>query len=157
MIMTGRLGVFRIQGTQEELIADTETILPTLRECEIWWDTIDLESRFGQGWESRLWRHRGYDTDMMHPLDVFILPVRIMQEVTDKFYYQISTLKGLLLLPTGLKSGESRRVGLMQAFSYFESQKCFSRPKVFMARTEISNQQYYESKDDCCNYRITIV
>lgn len=81
------------------------------------WDTQEIEAMFGKSGErTSLWRYSTYGTGKgsyrsLNSLDVFYLPVRVMDADPSGNDYEAPMLTGLLLLPTGKQRGHFRRVG----------------------------------------------
>jgi hypothetical protein len=118
MNLTGRLGVFRIEKEKLDTpVNGNGDLICTKRWVMASWDTQELEDIFGRsGRQTHLWRYSTYGTGKgssgnMNSLDVFYMPVRIMDADPDGSDYEQPMLTGLLLLPTGKQKGEYRRVG----------------------------------------------
>ncbi|KAL2136225.1 hypothetical protein VTI74DRAFT_4855 [Chaetomium olivicolor] len=124
LTLTGRLGVFRIVKNGPENSANDGDNQDTNRSPEsktLWiiasWDTQELAEKFGtSGPRTYVQHHSTYGTGKgarrsMHPLDIFFVPVRVMDADPDGHDFEQPMLTGLLLLPTGNKKGMFRRIG----------------------------------------------
>ena len=116
--LIGRLGVFRIdKENPDNPVDEIGNLVYPKRWITASWDTQELEEMFGKsGRHTDLWRYSTYGTGQgssgnMNSLDVFYMPVRIMNADPDESDYEQPMLTGLLLLPTGKQKGQYRRVG----------------------------------------------
>lgn len=103
LTLTGRLGVFRINKGGFQKPGDMGNIIGTERLVRTSWDTLDAEKQYGESGKTRLWRYSRYGNAKgprmkQHQLDVFSLPVRIMDADATEVDYEMPLLTGLLLL-----------------------------------------------------------
>ena len=120
LTLTGRLGVLRIVKNSAN-DGDHQDASGMPESKKLWiapsWDTQELAEQFGTSGQrtyvqhhSTYWTRKGARRSM-HPLDVFFVPVRVMDSDPDGADYEQPMLTGLLLLPTGDKKGMFRSVG----------------------------------------------
>jgi hypothetical protein len=164
LTLTGRLGVFRIIKDESETpVKDKVTrgkggsangrLESEERAVIASWDTQELSERFGHSDKryTRLQRYSAYGAGNIaggdvNPLDVFFVPVRIMDADPDGRDYEQPMLTGLLLLPTGNKKGVFRRVGQFElALDWMDSQR-EEGFEYFSKSTAILDNRYYVSK-----------
>ncbi len=165
LTLTGRLGVLRIvktptnAGGHKDADGNPESkklwIVPS-------WDTQELAEQFGtSGQRTYVKRYPTYWTRKgtklsMHPLDVFFVPVRVMDSDPDESDYEQPMLTGLLLLPTGDKKGTFRRVGQFELSGHWMRpyEEAFETLSKSTARLD---SELYLSKDKRGRYTIRIV
>jgi hypothetical protein len=86
--MVGRLGVFRINKAKtDEPDSESVSLVKVKRSVSVSWDTTEQEDIFGKSGSTELWRHSTYGSAKktkwkLDPLDVFYLPVRVMDAYT---------------------------------------------------------------------------
>lgn len=163
MTLTGRLGVFRID--KEKLgnpVNGNGNLIRTQRWVVASWDTQELEAIFGKsGQNTVLWRYSTYGTGKgssgsMNSLDVFYLPVRVMDADPDESDYELPMLTGLLLLPTGKQKGLYRRVGQFElSEQWLRGGKESIEP--LTESTSILDTRFFVSKHKHGQYTICIV
>ncbi len=169
LTMTGRLGVLRIVKDVPESSTKSGVNQDANRGPEKerqWfsasWDTQELAERFGSpGFYTYVQHHSTYGTGKgargtLHPLDVFFVPVRVMDSDPDDYDYEQPMLTGLLLLPTGNKKGTFRRIG------QFELSGHWIRPheeafEYLSKSTVLLENRWYVSKHKGGQYTICIV
>ncbi|KAG4442991.1 hypothetical protein IFR05_001522 [Cadophora sp. M221] len=109
--ITGPLSVVRIdkESSHNPDAGDEDLILLKI-QANILWDTKEVEETFGKSHRNtNKRRYSRYDTkkrasEEVNPLDVFYLPVRIMEAADPcSNFSERPVLTGLLLLPTGQK------------------------------------------------------
>lgn len=86
-------------------------------------------------------------------LDVFYLPIRLMDENLGDGHGEMSVLKGLLLMPNDKKHGEYRRIGMFEVADVWKG-NCVQTMRC--NRTEIYSPKYFLSKRGT-NYTIAVV
>lgn len=165
LTLTGRLGVLRIvknvSNDKDHQDADRNP-----ESKKLWiaasWDTQELAEQFGtSGQRTYVKHHPTYWTRKgarlsMHPLDVFFVPVRVMDADPDEHDYEQPMLTGLLLLPTGDKKGTFRRVGQFELSGHWMRpyEEAFETLSKSTARLD---SELYLSKDKRGRYTIRIV
>jgi hypothetical protein len=157
--MTGRLGVLRIDKKKSENAGSyDESLINIKRRVIASWDTVEIEKVFGESGYIELWRYSEYGTakgmkQKPDSLDVFYLPVRVMDAVPYVGDFEYPVLTGLLLLPTGKKNGQFRRVG------QFEIPKDLDTNSIapFTNKTNVLDQRFFMSKDKKGNFTVSIV
>jgi hypothetical protein len=133
-------------------------ILSKTHRIFISWDTVERQRTFGKSGDTQIWRHSRFGIPKgpmatPHPLDVFYLPIRIMDADPDDTDWEAPFLSGLLLLPTKNKNGEFRRVG---HFEMSEHQEVDSvRP--LAQKTDVLDPRFFISKHSSGDYTISIV
>jgi hypothetical protein len=161
--MTGPLGVLRMEkeGVQPP-VPDDETIIHEKRWVLPHWDTKELKERFGGSKYAGAWRYSTYGSNgkVKHrpdceSLDVFYMPIRVMGYCEDGDDDEWPKLAALLLLPTGKKRGQYRRVGLLECLSRGD-EKVWSG-KALRNKTKILSPRYYVREDKPKDYEIEIV
>jgi len=123
------------------------------------WDTKELEHQFSKSGDTKLWRYYEYglakETEhRADPLDVFYMPVRVMDENPNNTGHpEEPTLKGLLLLPTRKKNGYFRRVGRFEI-----SEHCTGiEVSPFTNKMRALSPRFYISKGKNGDYTIIVV
>jgi Heterokaryon incompatibility protein (HET) len=150
--MTGRLGVLRIKKDDAPLPdpAD-ENLVHIERQARIHWDTQDLEHQYCPSGDHVVWRYTTYTTPasttqcVSRYLDVFVMPVRIMEEDPDGRDWEAPLLVGLLLLPTRKRKGQYRRVGLIEATQHWYGDNAV---KPFTNTTKIRETAFFAAAGD---------
>jgi hypothetical protein len=157
--MTGRLGIFRINKDGSSLPDPGDvTIVHTQRRVDVYWDTIALRKKYGKSGETKVWRYCEYISPKASKsnkwlLDVFYLPVRIMHADPYTYDYERPMLTGLLLLPTGKKNGQFRRVGVYE-LSEFSVENGIAP---LINTTQQINPTYFVSRGKNYKYTIEII
>jgi hypothetical protein len=163
--MIGRLGVLRINKDRlEDAGSGNGNIIHEKHWINIYWDTQELEATFGKTYSgSSVWRYSTYGTNRnvsegLNPLDVFYLPVRIMDSDPDGSDYESPMLTGLLLLPTGKHKGEYRRVGQFElserSLPYDQREESF---KPLTKPTGLMDGRFYLAKQKHGQYTFNVV
>jgi hypothetical protein len=163
MILTGRLGVFRIEkGKLDSQIHGNGNIIPIKQWIAASWDSQELEAIYGKtGRHTYLWCYSTYGTARgpgkgLNPFDVFYMSVRIMDADPDTSDYERPMLTGLLLLPTGKRNGQYRRVGQFELSEHwFKHEKESIEP--LTGSTGIMDKRFYMSKHKHGQYTISVV
>lgn len=106
---------------------------------------------------TRLRRYSRYGTEKgpnieVNPLDVFYLPVRIMDADPDSSDSERPVLTGLLLLPTG-KKGQFRRVGQFERMEHWDENEIESLTET----TRILDYRFFLSRQKHGEYSISII
>jgi hypothetical protein len=159
LTLTGRLGVFRINKGGFQKPGDMGNIIGTERLVRTSWDTLDAEKQYGESGKTRLWRYSRYGNAKgprmkQHQLDVFSLPVRIMDADATEVDYEMPLLTGLLLLPTGKKQGQFRRVGQFEITEQWWGGNVITP---FTNETNIVDERFFVFKHKNGDYTISIV
>lgn len=171
MNLTGRLGVFRIdKENSSNPISRNGDIIPTKRWVHASWDTKEVQDIFAKpghntdlpGYEVYLWRYSSYRTgkrsnEDLDPLDVFYMPVRIMEADPNGYDYERPMLTGLLLLPTGKRKGEYRRVGQFELSEHDIRSEDGESIESLTETTRISDNRFFVSRRKNGEYTICVV
>jgi len=146
--MVGRLLAVRVQAVDKS----QERTEGSFR-CNIFWDTTELESQFGLSGEWDLVRIPQLQVantvdakTLKTEWDIFMIPVRVTEDMAEFDNMWNVYLKGLLIVPTGRCDGEFRRVGLVRVeYDLFTS----------VESTAIVDSRYFTSvKDKWCTVSI---
>ena len=167
LTITGRLGVFRISKDKSNKPGShTGNLVGSKKSVRAYFDNTTYESTFGVSsmaipQDTDLWRYNTFGTTQrarakLNPLDLFFLPVRVMDCDPDVSDYEQPMLTGLLLLPTGKKRGEFTRVGMYE-ISVFWLPNRDEGLKPFLGRTDILDDRFYMKKHGNGDYTVTIV
>jgi hypothetical protein len=159
LTMTGRLGVFRINkdkrsqpGSHSGNLADTK-VLKVLGL----WDTTEYEQTFGVSGITQLWIYTTYGTTKkpaeVHLLDVFYLLVRVIDHKTEVQGLGQYRLSGLLLLATGKKKGQFRRIGMFEVRGNWGT----GLLSEFSCKTDILDPRFFKRKRGNGDYTVSIV
>lgn len=163
VILTGCLGVFKIEN---EVPDDRKTESGTLDHTRRWvaasWDTQELEAKFGKSNQhTNLRRYLTYgigkgSSRSSDSLDVFYVPLRLMDSDTEDTDMEEPMLTGLLLLPLGKQKGVYQRIG------QFELSQQWLRAgdrsiEPLTESTNILDQRLFVSKQKYGKYTICII
>jgi hypothetical protein len=144
LTITGPLGIFRINryGGFQHIprsgnLDDSKDLL-----VDGWWDTTDYTRIFGKSGYTCLRKYPAYggteeSQTEANLLDVFYLPIRAVYTDT-----KTELLSGLLLLPTGKKEGQFRRVGIFETGTTFGDGPIHE----FMGKTDIFDSRFFKRK-----------
>ncbi|KAK6078298.1 heterokaryon incompatibility protein [Seiridium cupressi] len=162
--ITGRLGVFRVDASKtlkvppangKGKLAARKTWIPA--SC----DTLDNQAVFGLSGRTELWRYIEYGTKTITKskskarrgqLNVFHLPMRIMDADPDERDWEAPMLTGLLLLPAE-RDGHYRRIGQYEVSEHWEA----GSVAFFTNKTVLLDSTMYISKDTKGDYKINII
>jgi hypothetical protein len=160
LTMTGRLGVFRIDKEKSGNAGSNNEILVNIqRWVKVSWDTVEIEKVFGKPGDTVLWRCSQYGTAKgtklkRDSLDVFYLPVRIMDTNRDTHGFEIQMLTGLPLLPTGKKYGQFRRVGQFETLYDWDTINYIGP---FTNKSNVLDERFFMSKHKNGDFTVSIV
>jgi hypothetical protein len=153
------LGVFRVdRDNQNTPGSHTGNLVGKKKWIIASWDTIEQQKAFGNSEHTEVWRYGRFGIPKgsmakVHALDVFYLPVRIMDADPDERDWEAPMISGLLLLPTRKKNGEFRRVGQFEMSEHWEENSV--RP--LAEKTDILDPRFFISKHNIGDYTISIV
>ena len=159
--LTGPIGVLRLEkeGSQPPS-SDDENIIHERRWVLTHWDTKELEERYGPSQYTGAWRYSTYGSSnrikhVSNCLDVFYMPFRTMDFCEDGDDWEWPKFAALLLLPTGKKRGQYRRVGQLECLSR-QGERAWSG-SALKNKTKIQNPSFYVMEHKSGEYEITIV
>ncbi|KAK6082867.1 heterokaryon incompatibility protein [Seiridium cupressi] len=124
-------------------------------------DTLDNQAVFGLSGRTELWRYIEYGTKTITKskskartgqLNVFHLPMRIMDADPDERDWEAPMLTGLLLLPAE-RDGHYRRIGQYEVSEHWEA----GSVAFFTNKTVLLDSTMYISKDTKGDYKINII
>jgi len=158
LTITGRLGVLKINkddgfqpGSHSVKLTDTAYF-----SCTFWWDTTEYKQAFGEASLTQVRKYTTYGTTQksqgqVDRLDIFYLPVRSTHRKGQEDTW--TTLSGLLLLPTGEKKGQFRRVGMLELIGYYAQGPIPECTRT----TDILDSRFFKRKRGNGYYTVSIV
>jgi hypothetical protein len=159
LTLTGPLGVIRLgKDDPEPKSTDLPGFYRKRWTAKMFSDTLDLpKSQPLCGTTSfRRFISAGSETSSNWTpgdLDIFYMPIRLMDEFFDDMSTEHPILKGLLLKPTGKKNGEYKRIGMFETSDVWDG-NCVQAFRC--NRTDICSPEYFVSEHGT-KYTITIV
>jgi hypothetical protein len=113
---------------------------------------------FGISGDMEVWRYTTFGTSKrpqpeFDALDVFYLSVRVMGRDPYTIGSETPILRGLLILPTGKKNGQFRRVGMFEVCDHFKTLPLGD----FTCATDISDSRFFKTRHENGGYTVSIV